>query len=210
MEKRNLLVSFVMGVLLLIQGSPLKGGELDSMRLDLQHQRIIEWRRLRDEFFKNHERSPLMPGEKRAFKGLNYYPFDPGYIFHGQIERYIFYINDPMYYAILPTNKGTHKRYIRYGKFRFVFEERSYSIEIYKSILSDYLLISFKDKTNGRETYDGGRYVDAEILAEYKTVLDFNMAYHPPCAYNDRLICTLPPRENMLDISILAGEKNLH
>ncbi|OGP89744.1 MAG: hypothetical protein A2156_00470 [Deltaproteobacteria bacterium RBG_16_48_10] len=168
----------------------------------------MEWRRERDEFFKTHERSPLPPERKRNFKCLNYYPFDPNYIFSGQIERYHFYINDPKYYAILLTNKGTHKRYIRYGKFHFRLEDKEHAIEIYKSILSDYLLILFKDTTNGKETYEGGRYIDAEILAGYKLILDFNMAYHPPCAYNNKLICALPPRENMLEIPIPAGEKN--
>ena len=52
------------------------------------------------------------------------------------------------------------------------------------------------------------RYIDAEILNDYKMVLDFNMAYHPSCAYNDKFICALPPKENTLDLEILAGEKN--
>ncbi len=80
-------------------------------------------------------------------------------------------------------------------------------MEIYKSILSDMLFVPFKDRTNGKETYEGGRYIDAEILTDYKMVLDFNMAYHPACAYNEKFVCVLPPRENMLDIEIRAGEK---
>ena len=172
-----------------------------------QDQRVIEWRKERDEFFKTHERSPLTPKQKRIFKGLKYFPFDPQYIFSGQIERYSFYINDPKYYAIILTNKGTSKRYIRYGKFHFKLDSKEYAVEIYKSILSDFLFIPFKDKTNGTKTYEGGRYIDAEILVGYKMLLDFNMAYHPPCAYNNKLTCVLPPRENMLDISIQAGEK---
>ena len=172
------------------------------------YQRVMELRKERDEFFKSHERSPLTPKQKRIFKGLQCYPFDAKYIFSGQIERYSFYINDPRYYAIILTNKGTSKRYIRYGKFHFKLDNKEYAVEIYKSILSDFLFIPFKDKTNGTETYEGGRYIDAEILVDYKMVLDFNMAYLPPCAYNNKLICVLPPRENMLDISIRAGEKN--
>jgi uncharacterized protein (DUF1684 family) len=35
------------------------------------------------------------------------------------------------------------------------------------------------------------------------------MAYHSSCAYNDKFICVLPPRENILDVEIRAGEKNL-
>ena len=174
-----------------------------------QYQRAMEWRKERDEFFKIHERSPLTPKEKRNFKGLKYYPFDPKYISSGQIKRYNFYINDPKYYAIILTNKGTSKRYIRYGKFHFKLNDEEYALEIYKSILSDFLFIPFIDKTNGKETYEGGRFIDAEILVDYKMVLDFNMAYNPPCAYNNQLVCVIPPRENILDIPIQAGEKNL-
>ena len=184
------------------------GEEIDASDVTLRYQRVMEWRKERDEFFGIHERSPLTPKQKKAFGGLKYYPFDHRYIFSGQIERYHFYINDPEYYVILSTNKGTHKRYIRYGKFHFRWEDKEFGIEIYKSILSDFLLISFKDETNREETYEGGRYIDAEILTNYKIILDFNIAYHPPCAYNPRITCVIPPRENMLGIAIRAGERN--
>jgi len=34
------------------------------------------------------------------------------------------------------------------------------------------------------------------------------MAYNPSCAYNDKIVCILPPQENVFDIPIGAGEKN--
>ena len=205
-KKKNILTILIIGIIFLTQGAPLIGQEVNPATS--QYQRVMEWRRERDEFFKTHERSPLPPGQKRVFKALEYYPFNPKYTFFGQIERYIFYINDPKYLAIFLTNKGTHKRYVRYGRFHFSLDDKAYTIEIYKSILSDTLFIPFKDETNGKETYEGGRYVDAEILIGGEMVLDFNMAYHPPCAYNNQLTCALSPRENMLDISIRAGEKH--
>jgi len=208
-KKIGILTILIIGILLLTQEVPLFGEGLNTFNIALQEKRVMEWRKERDDFFKNHERSPLTPKEKRIFTGLKYYPFDPKYIFSGQIERYIFNINNPKYYATFLTNKGIHKRYIRYGKFKFNLEGKEYLIQIYKSILSDTLFIPFKDKTNQEETYGGGRYIDAEILTNYKMVLDFNMAYHPSCAYNDKFICVLPPKENMLDIKIQAGEKNL-
>jgi hypothetical protein len=39
------------------------------------------------------------------------------------------------------------------------------------------------------------------------TVIDFNQAYNPPCAYSKYTTCPLPPRENRLDLAIEAGEK---
>jgi uncharacterized protein (DUF1684 family) len=208
MKGKVIFILLFFGILLPIQGLAISGSGEDQGDPKLEEKRVLEWRKERDTFFKSHQRSPLSPREKRNFIGLNYYPFDPKYVFSGQIERYILHINNPKYYATFLTNKGINKRYIRYGKFHFKLNGKEYNIEIYKSILSDNLFIPFKDKTNGRESYEGGRYIDAEILPGYKMVLDFNMAYHPSCAYNNNFICVLPPRENALDVEIRAGEKN--
>jgi len=205
----TILILLIIGILLSAQGSSIAGEREDSNLITLQEKRVMEWRKERDTFFKSHVRSPLAPKEKRSFKGLKYYPFDPRYVFVGQIERTILHINNPKYYATFLTNKGTNKRYIRYGKFHFKLDGKEYMVEIYKSILSDALFIPFKDKTNGKESYGGGRYIDAEILPGYKMVMDFNIAYYPSCAYNDKFICVLPPKENTLDIEIQAGERNL-
>lgn len=201
-------IIFVMTILSLAHGISIFAEGSDQNEIRLEEQQVLEWRKERDVFFKNHQRSPLTLKEKKDFKGLKYYPFDQQYFFSGRIERYVFHINNPKYYATFLTNKGTNKRYIRYGKFHFRLDRKDYTIEIYKSILSDMLFLPFKDKTNGKETYEGGRYIDAEILPDYKMVLDFNEAYNPSCAYNEKFVCALPPRENMLEIEIRAGEKN--
>jgi uncharacterized protein (DUF1684 family) len=196
------------GMLLLVQTIPATIRGEDLKEITPEEQRVIKWRKERDVFFGTHQRSPLLPQDKKTFKGLRYYSFDPKYVFSGQIERFVFHISNPKYYATFLTNKGTNKRYVRYGKFHFTLNGKEHTIEIYKSILSDTLFIPFKDETNEKETYEGGRYIDAEILPDYKMVLDFNMAYHPSCAYNEKFVCVLPPRENMLEVEIRAGEKN--
>ena len=208
MTRRVVFFIFLIGISLMLQGIPESIRGEDQKEITLEEQRVLKWRKERDVFFKSHQRSPLLPQDKKNFNGLKYYPFDSQYVFSGEIERFNFHINNPKYYATFLTNKGTNKRYIRYGKFHFQLAGKEYTIEIYKSILSDTLFIPFKDKTNEKETYEGGRYIDAEILPDYKMVLDFNMAYQPSCAYNEKFVCALPPRENMLDIDIQAGEKN--
>ena len=183
-------------------------GEGEKTDFKVQQEKLaLEWRKERDEFFKSHQRSPLTPKEKKNFKGLKYYAFDPNYAFFGEIKRTILHINNPDYYATFLTNKGTNKRYIRYGKFHFQLNGKEHVLGIYKSILSDILFIPFKDRTNGKETYEGGRYIDAEILPGYKMVLDFNMAYHPSCAYDPRWNCPLAPPENTLAVAVPVGER---
>ncbi|MBZ0243452.1 MAG: DUF1684 domain-containing protein, partial [Bacteroidales bacterium] len=72
------------------------------------------------------------------------------------------------------------------------------------------LFVPFKDKTNGKISYGGGRYLDIEIPESAQLILDFNNAYNPYCAYNSKWSCPIPPYENHLKISICAGVKKYH
>jgi uncharacterized protein (DUF1684 family) len=67
--------------------------------------------------------------------------------------------------------------------------------------------IVFKDASSGRETYEAARFLYSDLLDDGTTVLDFNEAYNPPCAFNPYTTCPIPLRENNLPIKILAGEK---
>ena len=205
---RTFVIASTIGFLFFSIGIPLFGGDENRGVIKAEEERVMKWRKERDQFFKTHQRSPLTPEEKKRFKRLEYFPYNPSYYFEGAIERYILHINDPKYYGTFLTNKGTNKRYIRYGKFHFKLEGKVDTLEVYKSILSDNLFVPFKDLTNGKETYEGGRYIDAAILPGYRMVLDFNMTYSPSCAYNDKFTCAIPPKENFLEIQIRAGEKN--
>ncbi len=59
------------------------------------------------------------------------------------------------------------------------------------------------------ETYGGGRYIDIRTAeGPDVSVLDFNVAYNPNCAYgSDKYNCPIPPRENTLEVAVTAGEK---
>lgn len=71
------------------------------------------------------------------------------------------------------------------------------------------LFIIFGDATNGKETYGAGRFLYADKPdASGKTVIDFNKAYNPPCAFTPFATCPLPPKQNILAIAITAGEKS--
>lgn len=69
------------------------------------------------------------------------------------------------------------------------------------------LFLVFADRTTGRETYGGGRFLYADPPREGRTVLDFNRAYNPPCVFSVYSTCPLPPPGNRLEIRIEAGEK---
>ena len=185
-----------------------KKAGIQAYKDQIRMQEIEQCREKRDEFFESHPRSPLKEDQKKRFSGLTYYPIDLKWYFSGKIRRYRFHITNPKYYAQFLTNKGTFKRYVRYGTFSFKLGGGEYELEVYKSILSDNLFVPFRDRTNGEETYTMGRYLDAEILPGYYTVVDFNKAYNPSCVYNSKYVCVIPPEKNSLDIEIRAGEKN--
>jgi uncharacterized protein len=71
-----------------------------------------------------------------------------------------------------------------------------------------YMLV-FADLTSGTETYGGGRYLWVDPPdAGGRVVVDFNLAYNPPCAWTPYATCPLPTRDNRLDIAVEAGEKS--
>jgi uncharacterized protein (DUF1684 family) len=65
----------------------------------------------------------------------------------------------------------------------------------------------FRDASSGQETYEAARFLYADLLDDGTTVLDFNQAYNPPCAFNPYTTCPIPIRENHLPVKVLAGEK---
>jgi uncharacterized protein len=77
------------------------------------------------------------------------------------------------------------------------------------------LFLPFRDATSGAETYGAGRYLlDTLKSADHggdaargELLLDFNMAYHPSCAYDPRWSCPLAPPESRLFPAVRAGER---
>lgn len=71
------------------------------------------------------------------------------------------------------------------------------------------MFVILGDITNKTETYQAGRYLYIDYPEEGGdyTVIDFNKAYNPPCAFSTFTTCQLPPAQNQLDIAVTAGEK---
>lgn len=65
----------------------------------------------------------------------------------------------------------------------------------------------FRDGSSGNETYAAARFLYSDLRDDGTTVLDFNQAYNPPCAFNPFTTCPLPLHENRLTVKILAGER---
>jgi uncharacterized protein (DUF1684 family) len=116
----------------------------------------------------------------------------------------------------MPTYSGLTRAYRKYGNVFFVYEKDSFHLAVYENLTlrnnpayQDYLFLPFKDRSNGVSTYGGGRYlnVSKKDVDDGATIVDFNKAYNPWCAFSDGFNCPIPPIENHLPVSITAGEK---
>lgn len=69
------------------------------------------------------------------------------------------------------------------------------------------LFVIFGDDTNGEQTYGGGRFLAVPSPdADGTTLVDFNRAYNPPCAFSPYTTCPMPPPGNVLPFAVEAGE----
>lgn len=132
---------------------------------------------------------------------IPYYPVDPAWRIEARFEPY-----DPPRTIPVPTILETTEESISPGALVFEHDGAEHRLDAIDS--GDDLFIIFADRTTGRETYGGGRYVYTELAdPEGRITLDLNRAYNPPCVFTDYATCPLPPRQNRLDLTVEAGEK---
>jgi hypothetical protein len=93
------------------------------------------------------------------------------------------------------------------GTVKFSLEGREYEFIAFDDEERRTYFLVFGDDTNGEETYDGGRFLDFKVDTGNQTVLNFNRAYNPPCAFTDFATCPLPPALNRFPFRLEAGEK---
>lgn len=137
------------------------------------------------------------------FLGLQSFPFDEGARVTAHFEPY----NPPKKIAI--TNVlGMTSDEISPGALVFDLQGSTWRLDPILEQGEKDLFIIFKDETSGKETYGAARYLYASPPdAKGNTVVDFNRAYNPPCAFTPFATCPLPPPQNRLHLRIEAGEK---
>lgn len=137
-----------------------------------------------------------------TFRGLEYFPIDPSWRITARFERAsgrTIIVPDVIGMVIDEPSPGS-----------VVFERDGVEIRLDALRGSDdgSLFLVFGDATNGAETCPGGRflYTDAPS-ADGSVVVDFNLAYNPPCAFSAFATCPLPWAQNRLTVRIDAGER---
>jgi uncharacterized protein len=149
--------------------------------------------------------SPLEEAERLKFDSLRYFAPEIRYVVDADYEEF------PQPETVqMPMNTGGSEPYLKFARAKFNLEGIENSLILYLRVnTTDSALFSpFSDKTNGVNTYEGGRFIDIpkpEAGANTITI-DFNKAYNPFCVYNYNYTCPLPPPENRLSVSVEAGE----
>jgi len=170
------------------------------------------WRAGRDQLFGEHPQSPLNPQARKAFTGLKYFPYDPGFRFVAQIEP----ASEPGWVEI-PVSEGTDPvgtsmMMERFGEIELPMGRLAmFWIDVY----GGGILLLFRDATSGRQTYGAGRYLldtikgaDLGSTPAGELIVDFNFAFNPSCHYDECWSCPLAPPQNWLEVEIAAGEQS--
>jgi hypothetical protein len=163
-------------------------------------QTLKTFRADKDDFYARHHQSPLTPAQKHDFKGLDYFPENTALRLEVDVETLQTAEN-----ITIDTTGGQPQTYQRFGRFKFLVDGKSAELTIYKN--QNGYFLPFVDNLAGKETYPAGRYLEPEKLPNGKFLVDFNLAYNPYCAYNEKWSCPITPAENRLKVSIRAGEK---
>lgn len=143
-----------------------------------------------------------MARTRSSFPGLAYFDIDPGFRFTARFEAH------PAGKTLDIVNVlGQVEPMANPGRLHFEKDGKAYSLEAVDEGDGQLFLI-FADRTSGHATYAASRFLYAAPAGkDGTTVLDFNKAYNPPCAFTEFSTCPLPPPENRLDLAVAAGEK---
>lgn len=140
---------------------------------------------------------------RRDFTGLRWFPVDERYRVPARFIPHAAPIT-----VTLQNILGDVETFTSFGSVRLSVAGES--IDMLPVDSDGQLWFIFRDLTSGSETYPAARFLYAEAPKDGWTVVDFNRAYNPPCAFNPHTTCPLPPTENRLRVRIEAGEQAYH
>jgi hypothetical protein len=159
--------------------------------------------------FKDATTSPLTAADRKEFRGLDFFDYDSTYLVTAKLKL----TPDTEFFNMKTTTSRLAKERV-FGIVTFEISGVTYDLNIYQGEenmqtegFEDYLFLPFLDDTNGSDSYPGGRYIDLRIPEGDSIIIDFNTAYNPYCAYNEKFSCPIVPRINYLPIEIKAGLK---
>lgn len=179
------------------------------------------FRASKDELFREHQQTPLLPADRAGFGALPYWPYDPAYRMEVNLEpdepdTESTSLGSESTAIAMPSSGEESIRFRRIGRVELGGPLAGRSLSVFWiDAYGGGIFLPFRDTTSGRETYGAGRYLlDTIKSADHggnhaggTLLLDFNMAFHPSCAYDPKWSCPLAPPENRLDVPVRVGER---
>jgi uncharacterized protein len=147
-------------------------------------------------------RDALAP-TRTGFTGIDHFPVDPAWRFQAKFTPH------PAGQTMDIVNiLGMVEATPNPGTLTFTRDGTAYTMEALDDTGDGQLFMVFADGTSGHETYPAARFLYTDAPGpDGTTVLDFNKAYNPPCAFTPFSTCPTPPLSNRLKMRIEAGEK---
>ncbi len=202
MTKRNIVLAFIaVGVLaaVIYMLTSADDQEVYVEKIERERERQFKFLRFNPE-------SPLSTEQKNELNALSFYPINIDY----RIRAKMVPAEDRRVVEI-PMTDGTIEKYIKhsYAEFELKGEkQRLLLLQAVSEVDKRNFFLAYADETSGVDTYGGGRYLNLRQDGKSSVLIDFNLAYNPYCAYNPDYACPLPPKENIMNIAIEAGEKD--
>ena len=123
---------------------------------------------------------------RQNFTGLRWYPVNESYRVRARFVPH----SAPVTVQV-PNILGDIETFTSSGSVTLSLEGRELSLLPVDD--DGELWFIFRDLTSGTETYPAARFLYAEAPKDGWTILDFNTAYNPPCAFNPHTTLPAPP-----------------
>lgn len=141
--------------------------------------------------------------KRQSFQLPPHYPVRNDWRVAARLEPY----PEPRTFDLADVTDGTVQN-ISPGELTFRSAGRLHRLVAFATESSRNYFVMLWDSTALSATYQGGRYMRVPLADEDgRTVIDFNRAYNPPCVFTPYSVCSLPPPESRLALTVEAGEK---
>jgi uncharacterized protein (DUF1684 family) len=137
----------------------------------------------------------------KDFSGIKYFEADNNFIVDADFKA------ESAGQGMILMTDSTQTEIKKAGTATFSLDGKTFIVNVFDE--GEFFLFPFRDLTSGKETYGGGRFINIpkDKLKGDKLEIDFNNAHNFYCAYNESFICPIPPKENLINTEIKAGEK---